>query len=654
MEKINTYLKSIKGYWFLVIFTIGAFILYGNTISHTYALDDSIVITKNEFTKQGLKGIPDILTNDSFLGFFGKNKSLVQGGRYRPFSLITFAVEYQLFGENPHISHIVNILLYGLLSCLVFLVVLKLLFILRVNNYLHLTAFATAALFLIHPAHTEVVANIKGRDEILSLMFSLLAFLVLLKKRNAILKTLLAILFIFIASMSKENSVAFLAIIPLFLFLKDKKISLNVIIATSALATGVALFLILRHNAVGAFKTPIASELMNNPFLNASQEQKLATLFFTWLLYFKLLIFPHPLTYDYYPYHIQIQNFGNFWVGISIIVMLLLFASLIFTYKKRPLLFFSNIGFMLAFLPVSNLIFPVGTFMNERFMFMPSFFYCTAIVVLFIPAFAKMSSKYSSKVISILIVLVFIGYSAKSITRNRAWKNDFTLFTTDVLTSANSAKSNCSAGGKLWEAAKIEKNESTRKKYYSLAEKYLTRSVEIYPQYVDAWLLLGNVKFDKYSNIAEACNCYLKVLQYQPANSNAWSNIHTVLQASNNRQMQLEYYQMLEKINPADYTTNYKLGVLYGRYFQNIDTGIKYLEKATSLNPNSSEALKDLGTSYGMQGNLQKAYNSFIKAIQIDSTDSQLYYNVGVALHQMGKYSEAEQYMLKSKQLENK
>ena len=127
-------------------------------------------------------------------------------------------------------------------------------------------------------------------------------------------------------------------------------------------------------------------------------------------------------------------------------------------------------GFMLAFLPVSNLIFPVGTFMNERFMFMPSFFYCTAIVVLFIPAFAKMSSKYSSKVISILIVLVFIGYSAKSITRNRAWKNDFTLFTTDVLTSANSAKSNCSAGGKLWEAAKIEKNESTRKKYYSLAE----------------------------------------------------------------------------------------------------------------------------------------------------------------------------------------
>ena len=45
--------------------------------------------------------------------------------------------------------------------------------------------------------------------------------------------------------------------------------------------------------------------------------------------------------------------------------------------------------------------------------------------------------------------------------------------------------------------------------------------------------------------------------------------------------MQLEYYQMLEKINPADYTTNYKLGVLYGRYFQNIDTGIKYLEKAS-------------------------------------------------------------------------
>ena len=68
-------------------------ILYLNTLSNGYALDDKIVISNNQFTQQGFGGIIDHLTNESFVGFFGTQKELVAGARYRPLSLITFSIE---------------------------------------------------------------------------------------------------------------------------------------------------------------------------------------------------------------------------------------------------------------------------------------------------------------------------------------------------------------------------------------------------------------------------------------------------------------------------------------------------------------------------------------------------------------------------------
>ncbi|MEM6723190.1 MAG: tetratricopeptide repeat protein, partial [Bacteroidota bacterium] len=110
-----------------IAFLVFSFVLYGNTLFNGYAQDDSIVIIDNEFTKQGLAGWGKILTEDTFVGFFGVKKDLVAGGRYRPFSLLTFALEYQIFGESPGISHLINILLYALTGIVLFLLLLRLL-----------------------------------------------------------------------------------------------------------------------------------------------------------------------------------------------------------------------------------------------------------------------------------------------------------------------------------------------------------------------------------------------------------------------------------------------------------------------------------------------------------------------------------------------
>jgi Tfp pilus assembly protein PilF len=645
--------QNINGKKTLILLFFIGFILYGKTLFNNYALDDAIVITQNTFTKQGIKGIPYILQYDSFTGFFGKEKQLVAGGRYRPLSIITFAIEYQLFGENPLISHFINILIYIFISFLIYKLILLLLQNQKNENLKIPIAILTSLLFLIHPVHTEVVANIKGRDELLSLFFSLLAFLYsykfLISKKSKNL--IFSFIWLFLGLMSKENAITFVAVIPVAVwFFTNEKLK-TIVKITIPLLVASTVFLIIRNNVLGGFNTVTSNELMNNPFLNASTSQKFATIFYTWLIYLKLLIFPHPLTYDYYPYHIEHVDFSNIFVILSIAILIFLISVFLVGIKRKSIISFSIFAFAATFLPVSNLLFSVGTFMNERFIFIPSLFFCLSVIYLSVKYFYE--TAFSKGIVIILTIYTIIFFPVKTISRNSAWKNDYTLFTTDVKISSNSAKGNCSVGGKLWEKGKSESGKQKQKILYNRAEGYLKKSIEIYPDYADALLLLGNVLFDNHKDIAGAADCYLKVLQMQNANQNAWKNIDIVLQNSNNRNLQLKYYLQLEKVNNNNYTVNYRLGVLYGRYFNQMDKSIFYLEKAHKISPNKVEAIKDLGTACGIKGLEEKAYYMLKKALKLDTTDVQIYINLGIAASKKGYKNEAQQYFSQAEKLKS-
>ena len=138
-----------------------AFVLYANTLSHSYALDDFSVIKDNYVTQQGIQGIPTIMKTSYRYGYWNSNGTL-----YRPVSLITFALEWQIAPDSPGLSHFVNILLYALSGMLLFFTLSKIL-----KKYNILLPFLATVFFIAHPIHTEVVANIKSRDEILAFFF---------------------------------------------------------------------------------------------------------------------------------------------------------------------------------------------------------------------------------------------------------------------------------------------------------------------------------------------------------------------------------------------------------------------------------------------------------------------------------------------------
>ena len=98
--------------WALWLF-LGVFVLNANTLTNGWALDDTLLITQNIFTKQGFAGIPAIWSNDVFVGYLGQG-GVETGGRYRPLSHSVFALQYALAGNDPFLGHLTNVLLYAL------------------------------------------------------------------------------------------------------------------------------------------------------------------------------------------------------------------------------------------------------------------------------------------------------------------------------------------------------------------------------------------------------------------------------------------------------------------------------------------------------------------------------------------------------------
>ncbi len=647
--KIEGNIRNLS-YWMAVaIFLALAFVLYGNTLGHKYCLDDAIVIARNEFTKKGMEGIPDIFTTESFTGFFGKQKELVSGARYRPLSITTFAIEQEFFHGNTMISHFINILLYALTAFFIYLILKN---ILKGTNAVYeYMPFITAILFLFHPIHTEVVANIKGRDEILALLLSLAgcyAVIKYLEKQNRILLISGALLW-FMALLSKENAIVFWALMPMMLFMKgirEQKIYIPPVIAFTIAAI---VFLFIRYLVIGG-ASGVSNELMNDSFLHATSQQKYATIFYTLWKYITLLVYPATLTFDYYPYHISLVDWSNAGALAGLITYLVLIVAVLWCVRKNFFITLSLSIYLLPLLPVSNLFFPIGTFMSERFIYFSSLGFCLLVALAFSASF-KIHGKHWKYGLFVIFGLVLFLYSIKTIGRNRAWYSDYTLFTTDVKTSFNSAKSNCSAGGVLLESTDTIADLQRKNNTINQSITYLKRAVTIHPKYFDAWLLLGNAYFKKENSADSALWCYTTILSYDSSHELAFKNSMALVNREKNGDMKLAILEQLRPYKTDDYQVNYLLGTIYGKEKNDLDKAIAYLTKAVSVNPNGKDAFIDLGVAYGLKRDFGKSAEALQKALEIDPSDAGVYINLGVTYQNLGNQFKAMECFKKAKEL---
>ncbi len=618
---------SIQG---LLIALFGV-LLYANTFGHEYALDDAIVITDNAFTQEGVAGIGDIFSYDTFRGFYQDSRGidLVAGGRYRPLTLAMFAVERSLgFGPGGH--HVMNALWYGLLCFVIFGFTRAL-----AHGRPGLPwwfAVGVAALFAAHPLHTEAVANIKGRDEILAALGAIAGTWLVWRgyEHKRFAGAAAGAVVFFLGCLAKENTITFFVVIPAVLYLFGRQAGLGEKMRyfLPTVVTTVA-FLGLRYAIIGTgVGSGPVTELMNNPFLELvngswqplSAGDRLATVMHTLWRYLVLLFAPFDLVHDYYPRAIPVQSWGSptAWLGLLLHVILVVLALRHWRSKR-----FAALGvliYLAALSIVSNLLFSVGTNMSERFLFLPSFGFVMAFVALIV----VLSQRFYTKIALVIPALVIL-FGGLTILRNPAWKNDYTLFTTDVVKQPNSAKLLTSASGARIDRFVEETNAGLQPSQALLsgAIKDLSWAMEIHPSYRLAYQLRGNAHY--YSGSYDAA-----IADYDRAFD---------LGGGRNEETRALVIAL---------TAAAEAGGKAGRPLPEI---MQYLQRAQQLAPEDYSVLRLLGVANGMGGNPDVALDYFTRAVQQRPEDADAVWNYGVALYTVGRVGEAEQQFSRAEQL---
>ncbi|MCS6904223.1 MAG: tetratricopeptide repeat protein [Bacteroidia bacterium] len=607
----------------LLIIGLLAFVFYVNTLNNEYALDDTMVITENKYTQAGLKGLKDILTKDSFAGSQGDLR-ILEGGRYRPLALVTFAIEYELFGKNPFWSHLGNTLLFVILCALLLVLLHRHIFPSK-----PLLAFLAAFLFTIHPIHSEAVANIKSRDEILSLLFLILTLFftldwVKLKKQS---KLLLSLLFFSLALLSKENGLTFLFILPLAIYVFTPA-SLTKAFRLSLVFWLIFVGYLLLRILVTGLPTESKPDVLNNPYGLLGFSEKYGTIFYVLQKYIQLLFFPHPLSWDYSYKQIPYIGLLDAKAILAIFInSVLLLHGLYLSYQKKV----SGFGIVFYFASifiVSNIIVNIGGVMGERFLFQGSLGFAIVIASAIGGVINNLPEFRQARVCLVGLILVGILALIKTTTRNAEWKNNQTLFIRDVEASPNSAMANRGCGSAMLNLADSASKRGKISEKHRLAFNavpYFKRAIAIYPDYFEAKLDLGSAFFmhnqfdsaEYYWNEARKLNPYHPLFLEHDKLLSEWYHEKGYKAGSQEKDLNkaAELLHKAVSYNPENDGAWNSLAIVYGMAGQT-EKSLEYIDKALTLKPNNPDYWGTKGVTYFNAKNYEQARRAFQKALE--------------------------------------
>lgn len=590
----------------ILLFLFGV-LLYSNTFKHDYVLDDFSVIKENNFTTLGIKGIPTLLKTSYRHGYFD-----MEDGLYRPLSLVMFAMEWELWPDNPVPSHVINVLLYGLTGILAFLFLIRL--FPGMNLFL---PFMAAGLFIAHPLHTEVVANIKSRDEILCFLFSTGILYILAGNllNSQIRKIVISCIFFFLALLSKETGILILALAAITLWFKNPevKIAFKFLLALSFVA---GIYLLIRSSVLGPNITDNSVSVIDNLLLSAPDfSHRIATAIKILGLYLSKHFIPYPLIFDYSFHSIAISGWGDYKVILSLLIYLALGAVGVFLSIRRNPAGFGILFFLISISLFSNILFTIGTAMGERFTYFCSFGFCLSLTYA-INILSKNDLKINLNSIrellnpankaSLVMSGLILFFSLITYSRNKHWKDNFTLYGHDVQTQENSARIHYYLGNEIVKTiAPNEQDPAKKTEWFNKGILELNKSLEIYPGYQDAHTQLG-VAYYRTNNLDKAAEQYNIALKTNPNDVVTLNNLAGIYFAKANYKFAIETYLKVHELNPLYFDALMNLGSCYGM-IGDFDNSIAFFNKSIKIKPNDAQAHYYLSITWKNKGDPEKA-----------------------------------------------
>ncbi len=555
-----------------VLLFVLVFAVYGNGIFNEYALDDEFYTAgSNKLTQQGIKGIPEIFKSRTFFNTDGSGYS------YRPVAVTSFALEIQFFGEKPHVSHFINVLLFGI-TVLLFFGLLRMWF----PNKSRWFPFFIALLFLVHPIHTEAVDNIKCRDELLALFFAILTMRSAWKhgQSGSVFHLVLAATYTLLGILSKTSILPVVILSPfsVWYFSNQKWYKPSLYLGVLAvLAVIVKLSLTSKLPEVSRDLLPF-----ENPLTDMGWFEILPVAFYVMARYLWLMIIPHPLIFYYGLNEVPLATWSNPVVLAGVVVCAVLAVYGFLEFRKRSATGFGLIFFLLNALAFSNILAPAPGIMAERFMTIASMGFCIAAIDVMFRVFKTNPETFEWKTttssnLKLILAGTAVLFSIRTIARNEAWENKETLYRNDVGLAPESAKINMLLGSLL--SAQAAQANYEAQQILMQAQQFMMQGNN--PAAQQAQQMALEKKRFAVERFGEAREYYTQATVIFPTYYTAWSNLGTA------------YY----------FTEEYR-------------KGIPYFKKAIAIKADYAEAYFNLGMSYEQ---LSKTKNVVTDSAMLDS-----------------------------------
>jgi tetratricopeptide (TPR) repeat protein len=526
-------------------------VTYANGVRGSFTYDDKAVI-RDDPRIQTTHRIAEIFETPYFGGPRGS------GSAYRPMLLLSYALQWWVFGGWAAAFHAGNILVHIAATLLLASLLLRLEFPPRL-------ALASSLLFAVHPIHVESVTSLVGRGETQAAVFVLLYLLLAQRvgERGSMWYWSLAASSVCygLALFTKESGVVAPALAGLmFMYLADgsfwRRVGISLrkgwplYLASAAVLAG---FLFARIEILGgALRSPGSGIFeVENALAPVRVMTRVANACLILWRYVGRCLVPLHLSADESAWSIRVLRARSI-LPIAAVLLLLSTAGLAArrAFRRRDAVAFGFLFFLVSFLSTANLLFPIGTIFAERIAYLPSAGICLILAAV-VAGVSDSQARISRARSAVLAVLVF-AFAARAIVRNSVWWSDERLFANSLATSPRSAKAE-------YNLAYIR----SVNKQWAAARTHYIRAIEIYSGYWDAWAGKGRMEREL-GRLDEAERSYEKSIQVNPAYENGYFGLGQVREASGRLREALEAYQLGLKHCPHSIPLAYRQALLSG------------------------------------------------------------------------------------------
>ena len=602
----------------LLIFLALAFALFGNTLVNGFVHDDKPLVVENRLIRD-VDGMTRIFSS----GYWTTRDQSVPE-LYRPLTIFSLALNRLVLGAGPFGYHLVNVLLQGWVCWLVFLLA-------QAMGGSRWVAWAAGLIFAAHPVHVEAVAPVVGRSELLAAGLGLLAVLLHCRGR-ANPKTAgrpfsWAALCYLGAVLSKESAIVF----PLLAGLTDLALPASpgslsrreARLPYYLYAAAAGLYLAARVAVLGAVAASLIHPL-DNPLVAMDRVSALRTALVAAGKCLLLMAWPWKLSADYAGSAIHTPAS---WLDLTLLASLSVLALVLgiagIWWRRGRLAPYGVLFFFVAWLPISNLLFLIGTPLAERLLYLPS-----VGLALAAGALLALAGQARPRITLGVLTLLLLAGSARTFARNRVWHDDGSFAFATAANAPTSAKAQFNLGVFLEEHSDPA----------GAAAAY-ARAAGLAPSWADAHFNLAGV-LSRTSRLPEAIQAYHRALDLRPEDSRIVLNLGYALYQARRHAEAVELYQrFLQRQGDSPAVLN-SLGANLFALGQMAQATQAY-RGAVSLAPEEIGYRLNLARALETQGDGASALVEYRALLRKDPGNALALRGLGMLLYRMGQPADA-------------